>query len=97
MPGINETTQVLAFIETLGVALGKEISGDGLDLWDAFKVFDDPEFREKLGEAIEGITLVPSEIQDIDIVEGFTLSKKALDVAQNILTAFRGGETDEAA
>ncbi len=90
MSGINETQQILAFIETLGVALGKEVAGDGLSIWDALKIFEDPSFRKKLGDAIEGVQLVPEEIKDIDIVEGFTLSKQALDVVQKILAAFKG-------
>ncbi len=86
--GIQETKEVIAFITTLGVLVGREAVSDGLQLTDALKLFDNKDFREKVSIALDGLTLVPAELKDLSISEGFDLSLAALESFREILSAF---------
>ena len=88
MAGISETKDVLRLITTLGVLIGAEASGDGLEITDVLKLFNDDDFREKLILAFDRITLVPGELSDLSIDEGFDLSILALETVREILSSF---------
>ncbi len=88
MTGINETQDVIAFITTLGVLIGKEVAGDGLQITDVLKLFESKDFREALSQAFSGLTLVPAELKDLSVSEGFDLSLAALESFKEILAAF---------
>ncbi len=88
MAGINETQDVIAFISTLGVLIGKEVSEDGLQITDVLKLFESKDFREALSQAFSGLTLVPAELKDFSVSEGFDLSLAALEAFREILSTF---------
>ncbi|NRA63472.1 MAG: hypothetical protein HRU19_03250 [Pseudobacteriovorax sp.] len=92
MATIKETQDVIALITTLGVLIGREVSGDGLQLTDVLKLLESSEFRENLEAALDGALLVPVELQDLTISEGFDLSMTALEAFRKILAAFEGGQ-----
>ena len=49
----------------------------------------DEEFKKVLAEAYEGADKVPTEIKDVDLLEGLTLSKDVLDLVPQILEALK--------
>ncbi|SMF34977.1 hypothetical protein [Pseudobacteriovorax antillogorgiicola] len=86
--GINETKDILGFITALGVLIGKEVSGDGLQLTDLLKLFDDQDFRSKVSDAYQGVMLVPAELRDLSVSEGFDLSLAAIESFRKVLESF---------
>lgn len=87
--GDRNVFEVLAFIEALGVAIGKEIRGDGLQVADAFKFLESEAFREHAAKAFEGIELVPGEVSDTGLVDGFLIGKRIIEVSQSITDALK--------
>ena len=88
MANVKETKEVIALITTLGVLIGREVSGDGLQIQDVLKLLESEEFRTNLETALEGALLVPVELRDLSVSEGFDLSMTALEAFRKILAAF---------
>ena len=92
MRTIKETKDLIELITTLGVLIGREVSGDGLQLTDVLKLLESSEFRGNLEEALDGALLVPIELGDLSLSEGFELSMLVLEAFRKILAAFDGEE-----
>ncbi len=86
--GIENLKEVLKFVTVLGVLIGNEATGDGLDYFDFLKLLGNEEFKVKLAEAISGIELVPAEAADLSVNEGFELTLLAIEGVKEILEAF---------
>ncbi len=86
--GIENLKEVLKTVTVLGIMIGKEATGDGLDYFDLLKLLGNDEFKTKLAEAISGIELVPAETADLSVNEGFELTLLAIEGAREILQAF---------
>ncbi|MDQ3230805.1 MAG: hypothetical protein M3Q07_03210 [Pseudobdellovibrionaceae bacterium] len=85
--GTKETLEVIELVATLAGLIFKEIRGDGLQLSDAAKIVLSADFQMKLAEALAGITLVREEIDDLSVPEGFTIAKRLLTVAEDIVVS----------
>ncbi|HYX35804.1 MAG TPA: hypothetical protein VE954_22120 [Oligoflexus sp.] len=85
--GTKETLEVIELVATLAGLIFKEIRGDGLQLSDAAMIVLSPDFQTKLAVALAGITLVREEIDDLSVPEGFTIAKRLLTVAEDIVVS----------
>lgn len=85
--GIKETKEAMV----LGFALAALLKGqlaDGFQPADVLKIIEggmNAEMMMKIKEGMAGITMVPSEIGDIDLMEGMELVKFAIDEIKKIV------------
>ena len=84
---IKESLDVLKLVRTVGIELGKATAkgGGGSAL---AALFESPEFKDQVKEAVKDIKLVPRELADIDVGESKELRREALSTAKAILIAF---------
>ena len=86
--GIKETMDIIAIITALGVLIGEEISVDGLQVTDVFMLFESDDFRNKAYEALRAVSVVPAELRDLSVNEGFELSLASISTVREILASF---------
>ena len=90
MTGIKETKELLVGVNELSIFLISRLR-DGLDTGDfvAFykKITEDDKFVDFMKVAYQDIGKVPEELGDIDLFEGFELSKLQLEYVPKILEA----------
>ena len=93
--GIKETKEAIAGVNMLAIFLIKRLK-DGAGIDDAFALFSklttDKEFKSVLGEAYDGISKVPAEMKDIDLMEGLEIAKIMLDTVPKYIEAFKKEE-----
>lgn len=90
--GIKETQEAVKGAGVLLVfILGRLKDGAGID--DAMAIFaklqTDAEFKRVLSEAYEGADKIKGEVKDINLTEGFTLTKDVMDLVPQILLALK--------
>lgn len=86
---IKETLEVIDLVVEVAKLIYREVQGDGLQLSDAAKIVLNSEFQSKLASAIAGISQVPDEFQDLSTVEAFTVAKRLLSGAEEVLQVAR--------
>jgi len=89
--GIKETTEVLVGINELALALCK-VFADGFQASDFAEIMQvltaNEEVKEKMLEAVKGVTAIGGEIKDIDLQEGLQLAGVQLSYIPKIVSAF---------
>lgn len=90
--GIKETIEVLAAVDMVGLYIISRVKDgvgldDGMDLMS--KILMDDEFKKVVGAAIENIKLVPEEIKDMDVEEGFELAKELMNRGPKFIQALK--------
>ena len=91
--GIQETGEVLeAGIAVAAVVVkqlkdGFQVLEDGLALYN--KIIGDPEFRDAILRAYDGIGKVPTELKDLTFEEGIDLGIIALHGSKKLIVALK--------
>lgn len=93
--GIKETKEALVGVNELAVLLVLRLKdGAGFDdimaIWE--KLGNDQEFKQKLSDAVKGISEVPAEVKDIDLNEGIDLARLQLDYLPKYIDALKKSE-----
>lgn len=90
--GIQETKEVIEAANELTLVVVKHVK-DGVSVSDipaiVSELVSSDEFRQTLTKAVTGVTNVPSEIKDVDFVEGMELAKIQLSYVPKIIEALR--------
>lgn len=90
--GVNETKEVLTAINELALVVIKHVK-DGFAVSDIPAIISElmitDSFKLALVQAVEGIARVPSEIKDVDFMEGMELAKIQLAFIPKILEALK--------
>lgn len=86
--GINETKELLEALMEMSLVL-IDLFKDGVQFKDSIELFQkissDPVLKAQLVAAYEGYQKIPSEIKDLDAVEGVSLSTCLLAYIPKIL------------
>lgn len=82
----KELLEVIELISVIAKQVYKEVRGDGLQLTDAVKIVLDPQFQSALAEALAGITIIPKEVEDLSALEGISIAKRLLTVAEEVVS-----------
>ena len=89
---IKETKEAFIGVNELSLFLIERLK-DGVGIDDAIALFQalttDEEFKAKLGAAVEGISLVPGELKDLDVSEGMELAVIAISYVPKYVEAFK--------
>lgn len=92
MTGIQETKEVLVAVNELALVVIKHVK-DGVSIGDVTAIISDiiatESFKASLAAAVVGITNVPAEIKDIDIIEGGELAICQASFLPKILEALK--------
>lgn len=92
MVGIKETGEALVGVNEVALVLVKQLK-DGLQVSDFEVVFqkvvNDVEFKAKLQAAYEGISLVPSEVKDLDLYEAGQLAMVQISYVPKLIEALK--------
>jgi hypothetical protein len=92
MAGIKETNEALVGVNELAVFLIGRLKdgvsvGDFTALWD--KLQQDAEFKSKLQQAYDGISLVPAEVSELDATEIVSLVLTQATYVPRIIEALK--------
>jgi hypothetical protein len=92
MPGIQETKEVLTSLNEFNLVIAKHLK-DGVQKEDIPAIIVDliasDAFKTSLAKAVENITVVPAEILDIDMGEGFELAQEQVAYIPKLLAALK--------
>lgn len=89
---IKETQEAIDGVMEVSLFLIKRMKdGIGVDdvsaLWD--KLQDDHEFKEVIKKGYEGVSNVPAELKDIDLVEGTQLGIQMIGYVPRIIMSLK--------
>ena len=92
--GIKETKEAYIGANELGIFIAGRMK-DGVGFDDAFALIkklatdEDPAFKEVMRKAFEGISKVPAEVRDIDMIEGMELATMSIAYVPKWIEAFK--------
>lgn len=90
--GVKETKEALIGINELSLCIAERLKdGVGVDdimaIWE--KLGNDPAFKQKLADAIDGYSKIPAEVGDIDVNEGIELAGVQLNYLPKYFETFK--------
>ena len=90
--GIKETKEAMVGVFTVACLLVERFKDgvgvdDGIAIWD--KIKNDEAFKAKIVAAYEGYGLIPSEVKDIDVTEGFELMGAMMPEILKLIKSFK--------
>ena len=91
--GIRDTKEALVGCNEVGVFVASVLK-DGMQLGPDFgacyeKLVNDPEFKQKILDAYNGIQNVPTELLDVDVFESLELAKTQVDYLPRYMEALK--------
>ena len=88
--GTKETKEVLDLVlGVISLEVVKEIKRDGFQPSDLGAFLKSPQFDAKLAAALDGVQLVPSELTEIDLFDGVSLSRHAYGLTVDLMEVLK--------
>lgn len=86
---VVNSKELVTLAKVVTVFLATESKKDGFQLTDVAKLLQSPEFLTAVGPALHDVEKVPSEMGEVDFVDGLELGRHTYSAVMEVLEAFK--------